>query len=516
MKDKLNKLGSILLSAAFVVSTFISTSVTSVAATIDTSAISQRNYANNNISINSTDVTIYAMDDWAFEYISIPSNINRSFRLIVSGAKNVSYYLDEYEDVNISSDGLITPKITTYYWYGNYGTTIEDDNKTPTKITKHVEYGESTIIVYADDVKLEVKVNVVDYADKYAEKIMDDYVLENINNSMSTYEKIDVIAKFVADRDYDESHSSYTGLIIAGGGDCWASTSAILYMSKKAGLKAWERNGNKDYGAGSGHINAMVSDGKEYYEVEAGFAASAPRYYYIRNRSSLYSYEYNDSGGIQVYQYDGETFPSVLEIPSEINGNNVTSIAENFVQSHPLVSGNYDIHKIILPNTVKKIGERAFSGCRNLQRVDIPSSVEEIGDLAFEYCPNLASITIPKSVLTIGDRALGYLYDSEKKNGFIIYGYKNTAAEKYAKNNAFEFIALDKDANSGDTNGDGEINAKDRMTLIRYLAKWSGYDLINDTAADVNQDGIVNAKDRMILTRHLAKWQGYETLPFDK
>lgn len=30
---------------------------------------------------------------------------------------------------------------------------------------------------------------------------------------------------------------------------------------------------------------------------------------------------------------------------------------------------------------------------------------------------------------------------------------------------------------------------------------------------DVNGDGVVNAKDRMILTRHIAKWQGYETLP---
>lgn len=65
----------------------------------------------------------------------------------------------------------------------------------------------------------------------------------------------------------------------------------------------------------------------------------------------------------------------------------------------------------------------------------------------------------------------------------------------------------------GDVNGDGEVNAKDRMSLTRYLAKWIGYTSIDFTAADVNNDGEVNAKDRMILTRHLAKWQGYETLP---
>lgn len=65
----------------------------------------------------------------------------------------------------------------------------------------------------------------------------------------------------------------------------------------------------------------------------------------------------------------------------------------------------------------------------------------------------------------------------------------------------------------GDINSDGSVNAKDRMMLTRYLAKWSGYENINKSVADVNNDGEVNAKDRMILTRHLAKWQDYETLP---
>lgn len=73
-------------------------------------------------------------------------------------------------------------------------------------------------------------------------------------------------------------------------------------------------------------------------------------------------------------------------------------------------------------------------------------------------------------------------------------------------------LVVPNDSVTGDVNDDGVINAKDRMLLTRYLAKWSGYEDINMTAADVNNDGAINAKDRMILTRHLAKWQGYETL----
>ena len=67
----------------------------------------------------------------------------------------------------------------------------------------------------------------------------------------------------------------------------------------------------------------------------------------------------------------------------------------------------------------------------------------------------------------------------------------------------------------GDVNSDGTVNARDRLTLVRYLAKWTNYpaSVVNMNAADVNMDGAVNARDRLILIRHLAKWIGYETLP---
>lgn len=68
----------------------------------------------------------------------------------------------------------------------------------------------------------------------------------------------------------------------------------------------------------------------------------------------------------------------------------------------------------------------------------------------------------------------------------------------------------------GDANSDGLVNAKDRMYLTRHLAKWNGYETIDECSADVNGDGIVNAKDRMILTRYLAKWKDYTTLPYNK
>ena len=61
--------------------------------------------------------------------------------------------------------------------------------------------------------------------------------------------------------------------------------------------------------------------------------------------------------------------------------------------------------KIVIPEGVTKIGERAFGTCWKLTEIIIPKSVTEIGVDAFGGCFSLAEIVIPKSVTKIGDRA---------------------------------------------------------------------------------------------------------------
>lgn len=50
------------------------------------------------------------------------------------------------------------------------------------------------------------------------------------------------------------------------------------------------------------------------------------------------------------------------------------------------------------PVVVTKIGDGAFSGCKNLTSVELPLFLEEIGSSAFEDCSNLYSINIPMHV----------------------------------------------------------------------------------------------------------------------
>ena len=57
---------------------------------------------------------------------------------------------------------------------------------------------------------------------------------------------------------------------------------------------------------------------------------------------------------------------------------------------------------ITIPDSVTSIGDYAFSGCTSLTSITIPDSVTSIGDYAFASCTSLASITIPDSVTSIG------------------------------------------------------------------------------------------------------------------
>lgn len=392
------------------------------------------------VKINKTKVELYSLDSWASEFISLPSDYSETFQLQVTGASNVRYYTSS-SNITVSESGLIEPKFRYTYWYGNIGYSYPIEGKEPTSIDKNISYGKSIVKVYADDSVFDVEVNVNNYANYYANKVMDDYIAQNIKSTMSTQEKLEVIAKFVADRNYSPKYQSYEGLIIAGGGDCWASTNTVNAMAKKAGLTAWIRNGNRDPGAGSGHRNSMVYDGKDYYEVEAGYAGNAPRYYNVTKRNSLFSVKYNYTyGGYEVYQYDGLTTPETLQVPSAINGNTIVSIGEYFL------CRDYDVKKVVLPSTIKNISRMSFNSCNNLESINIPSSLENISPLSFTCCYALKDVTASgkfsykDGVIYKDNKVLVAAPNTSEVN--IPYGIEEIADYAFYYNNNIKSIVL--------------------------------------------------------------------------
>lgn len=92
---------------------------------------------------------------------------------------------------------------------------------------------------------------------------------------------------------------------------------------------------------------------------------------------------------------DGTTAKGAIVIPD-----NVTKIAAGaFVLGF---SGNSDITSVTIPDSVKEIGEEAFSRCAKLAEVKLPSGIKELPDKAFYNCSALKKIEIPNGVETIG------------------------------------------------------------------------------------------------------------------
>lgn len=73
----------------------------------------------------------------------------------------------------------------------------------------------------------------------------------------------------------------------------------------------------------------------------------------------------------------------------------------------------FNLTDVTLPNTVTKIGLRAFAGC-SFSEFTIPDSVSFIDSAAFGNCSNLSEITIPAGVTALGPQAFAFCSSLEK------------------------------------------------------------------------------------------------------
>ena len=65
------------------------------------------------------------------------------------------------------------------------------------------------------------------------------------------------------------------------------------------------------------------------------------------------------------------------------------------------------VERVVLPDSLKAIGQSAFAGCKHLADVNIPEGVELIKETAFRDCESLTEITLPETLLKVEARAFG-------------------------------------------------------------------------------------------------------------
>ena len=105
--------------------------------------------------------------------------------------------------------------------------------------------------------------------------------------------------------------------------------------------------------------------------------------------------------------YNPKDFKIIDGVLIKYNGKDKKVVIPDGVTSigNRAFDNRWKITSVTIPNSVTSIGNSAFDGCSGITSINIPNGVTSIGDRAFGSCSGLTSITIPNSVTSIGEYA---------------------------------------------------------------------------------------------------------------
>lgn len=171
-----------------------------------------------------------------------------------------------------------------------------------------------------------------------------------------------------------------------------------------------------------------------------------------------------------IYCYKNSTADKYTDYPSiakKVYLDDATTTAFTFNSSTGTITGYSGSEKVVnIPSNiggvyVKAIGENAFKNNTDIETVIIPEGVNSIEDFAFYKCTGLKYIFIPESVTSVSE------------DGFYRCGALNITCKK---GSTADNISLYPSGSTivyyvekGDINGDGSIDMRDVIILMKYV-----------------------------------------------
>ena len=155
--------------------------------------------------------------------------------------------------------------------------------------------------------------------------------------------------------------------------------------------------------------------------------------------------------------------------------------------------------RIIIPDNVKSIADRAFVSEKNAYLLYVPESVKIIRENAFLNCTNLKYAVISSETESVGNNSLGYILNPAPvlKGDFRIYSCSGSAAEKYASDNTIDFTVM------GDIDGDGQVTSYDALMILQTVTGSADMSEEQKISADSDMDSDITSYDALTLLQYI-------------
>jgi|GEM_PF-4794482 len=152
--------------------------------------------------------------------------------------------------------------------------------------------------------------------------------------------------------------------------------------------------------------------------------------------------------------------------------------------------------ELAVPAGVKKLGASMFDGCTALRSVTLSEGLETIDQYAFRNS-GVGTLTLPDSVTAMETNCLNNcnaLTELNIGSGFLLGQYQRfTSLASTSSCPALQRINVSED-NANYTSVDGIVYDKDKTTVLRCPAAWSGSLTLPESVTTIGEDAFYNCK----------------------
>ena len=182
-------------------------------------------------------------------------------------------------------------------------------------------------------------------------------------------------------------------------------------------------------------------------------------------------------------------------IPDTYKGKPVTIIkADAFNDCHSITS-------VVIPDSIKTIGARAFKNCINLEKVTLSNNIEFLYEETFYGCKSLKEIEIPNSVKIIENSVFEDCIKLEKaiiSNG-LEYLYSDVKSLLIAATSSLVFLSQSKKiSNSPHAIFLGTLSKSSQNIIVDYFTGRGGNTKAYFKKIKISIDSIINEIEEII------------------